>query len=140
MKESIKLIQYDRTQNSSGIMHIGVGNFHRAHQAFYIHQLLNEQSHKQWAICGTYLLPQDEKIYKKLKSQNGIYTLTVCGRDGKDEVYEIGSLNELLWAIEKPDAVLNKIADKDIKIITLTITEGGYNIDNCVWNSDFCNY
>lgn len=75
------------------------------------------------------LLPGDERLYKALQEQDHIYTLTVCGRDGKDEVHHIGSLVELIWGVENPEAVINKIADKEIKIITLTITEGGYNID-----------
>ena len=65
---------------------------------------------------------------KALKEQNGEYTLTVCGRDGKNEVYRLGALVELYWGFEQKEAILDKIADKDIRIITLTITEGGYNI------------
>ena len=63
------------------------------------------------------LLPGDERLYKALKKQDNIYTLTVCGRDGKDEVYCIGSLVELIWGVENPKAVIDKIADKDIKIL-----------------------
>ena len=74
------------------------------------------------------ILPGDERLYKALKEQNGEYTLTVCGRDGKNEVYRLGALVELYWGIEQKKAILDKIADKDIRIITLTITEGGYNI------------
>lgn len=68
-------------------------------------------------------------MVKALRKQDLIYSLTVCGRDGKDEAYEIGSLIDLIWGVEEPKAVLEKIADKSIKIITLTITEGGYNMD-----------
>lgn len=120
---------YDRNQVKAGIVHIGVGNFHRAHEEYYTNQLLEDASQQQWGICGVALLPGDEQLYKALREQENIYTLTVCGRDGKDEVHHIGSLVELIWGIENPQAVIDKIADKDIKIITLTITEGGYNID-----------
>jgi mannitol 2-dehydrogenase len=75
------------------------------------------------------LLPGDEPLYRSLKSQEQIYTLTVCGRDGVDEAYRIGSLVELYWAMEEAEAILAKIADKSIRIITLTITEGGYNME-----------
>lgn len=129
MKTSINSYNFDRQQVKAGILHIGVGNFHRAHEEFYINQLLSDKIQSNWAICGAMLLPSDEKLYKALKEQNNEYTLTVCGRDGRDEVYRIGSLVELIWAIEKPEAIIDKIADKDIRIITLTITEGGYNID-----------
>lgn len=53
----------------------------------------------------------------------------MCGRTGKDEAYRIGSLVKLIWGIENPEAVIAEIADKNIRIITLTITEGGYNIE-----------
>lgn len=118
----------------TGILHIGVGNFFRAHQAYYINRLLAYEDQENWGICGVCLLPADERIVKKLKNQNLEYTLTVCGRDGKNEVYNIGSLRELIWGVAQPEMVLEKIADPGIKIITLTITEGGYNLDkqtNC---------
>ncbi|KAB1229560.1 mannitol dehydrogenase family protein [Chryseobacterium viscerum] len=120
---------YDVSKIRTGILHIGVGNFHRAHQQFYTNMLLNEEGQGDWGICGVCLLPSDEKIVKNLRAQNLQYSLTVCGRNGKDEVYKIGSLKELIWGIEDPEAVIAKIADPSIKIITLTITEGGYNLD-----------
>ena len=120
---------YERENIQSGILHIGVGNFHRAHQAFYTDQLLKDKDQNHWGICGVCLLPSDENIVRNLSSQNLDYTLTVCGREGKDEIYQIGALQELLWAVENPQAVLDKIAESAIKIITLTITEGGYNLD-----------
>ncbi len=120
---------YDVSEIRTGILHIGVGNFHRAHQQFYTNILLNDEDQKNWGICGVCLLPSDEKIVNNLRAQNLQYSLTVCGRSGKDEVYKIGSLKELIWGVEDPEAVVKKIADKAVKIITLTITEGGYNLD-----------
>ncbi|MGH1516628.1 mannitol dehydrogenase family protein [Chryseobacterium sp. JK1] len=120
---------YDAQKITAGILHIGVGNFHRAHQQFYTNALLEFEDQKKWGICGVCLLPSDEKIVHDLRAQNLSYTLTVCGRNGTDEVYRIGSLKELIWGIEDPEAVKEKIADSNVKIITLTITEGGYNLD-----------
>ncbi|MDV3865865.1 mannitol dehydrogenase [Elizabethkingia anophelis] len=120
---------YNRKAIQTGILHIGVGNFHRAHQAFYTNQLLRDEDQSEWGICGAGLLPSDEKIVNNLRSQNLEYTLTVCGRDGRDEVYKIGAINDLIWTVEAPQDLLNKIADSSTKIITLTITEGGYNLD-----------
>lgn len=120
---------YDRSQVKAGILHIGVGNFHRAHEEFYTSQLLSDPSQQEWGICGVALLPGDERLYKTLKAQDGLYTLTVCGRDGVDRAYEIGSLVDLLWGVENPAAVVDAIAARATKIITMTITEGGYNID-----------
>lgn len=117
------------SETRTGILHIGVGNFHRAHQQFYTNMLLNDEDQKDWGICGVCLLPADEKIVKNLRAQNLQYSLTICGRNGKDEVYKIGSLRELIWGVEDPQSVVRKIADSSVKIITLTITEGGYNLD-----------
>ncbi len=78
----------------------------------------------EWPCCR-----RTRPLYKALKSQDGLYTLTACGRDGRDEFYEIGSLVDLAWGPENPQSVIDRIADPRIKIITLTIMEGGYNID-----------
>ncbi len=139
MKNQIKTSDYNRTQVESGIVHIGVGNFHRAHQAFYTNQLLeSDPSQLSWGICGVMLMPSDQKLYNTLKSQDCLYSLTVCGRDGRNEVLEIGSIVELLWSGDNSQAIIEKIANEDIKIITLTITEGGYNIDRATGDFMLC--
>ncbi|MDR1954320.1 MAG: mannitol dehydrogenase family protein [Clostridiales Family XIII bacterium] len=120
---------YDRDSIEAGIVHIGVGNFHRAHEEYYTNKLLEDADQRRWGICGIALLEQDERLYRTLQAQQNIYTLTVCGRDGKDETYRIGSLVELLWGKADPEAAIEKLADGKTKLITLTITEGGYNID-----------
>lgn len=124
----INKYSYDRNSVKAGILHFGVGNFHRAHLEFMTSHLLEDPTQRSWGICGAMILPGDERLYKALKEQDGEYTLTVCGRDGKNEVYRLGALVELYWGIEQKEAILDKIADKNIRIITLTITEGGYNI------------
>ncbi|MFI3267122.1 MAG: mannitol dehydrogenase family protein [Rikenellaceae bacterium] len=129
MKTNSLNISYNKQQIKSGILHFGVGNFHRAHLQCYTNQLLSDESQSSWGICGAMLMPQDERLYKVLKAQDNNYSLTVCGRDGVNETQWIGSLVELLWSGEDSEAIINKVADKDIKIITLTITEGGYNTD-----------
>ena len=129
MKTNIIEFQYNRNAVKAGILHIGVGNFHRAHEEFFTNRLLEDADQQEWGIHGAMLLPGDERLYHALKKQSGEYTLTVCGRDGKDEVYHIGSLIQLDWAVENPEAIIAAIADKQIRIITLTITEGGYNIE-----------
>ena len=128
-KTQVHLYHYDRNGIKAGILHIGVGNFHRAHEEYYTNRLLEYPDQQEWGICGAMLLPGDERLYRILKRQDCEYTLTVCGRDGHDEAYRIGSLVGLLWGVEDPEAVLDKIADRDIRIISMTITEGGYNIE-----------
>ena len=126
---NVKPIGYDRASVSAGILHLGVGNFHRAHQEYYTDALLEaEPKQKQWGVCGVMLLEKDADLYNALKSQEGRYTLTMMGRD-LHTTKKIGSLVELLYAPENPQAVIDRIASPDIKIISLTITEGGYNID-----------
>lgn len=129
MKTQVIDYCYDRKNIDCGILHFGVGNFHRAHLQYYTNSLLKEKDNKNWGVCGAMLLPSDEKLYRVLKNQKNEYTLTVCGRTGKNDVYRIGSLIDLIWGVEDPNSLIDRIADPKIKIITLTITEGGYNID-----------
>lgn len=140
MKTQIKIPEYDREEVSPGILHIGVGNFHRAHMEDYTNALLNtDPSQGQWGISGAMLMPGDKALYDALRSRDGIYTLTICGRDGKNECEQINSLVELNWAGENREAILDRIADPDIKIISMTITEGGYNIDRTSGEFDLAN-
>ena len=129
MANQVNGYSYNRNQVKAGILHFGVGNFHRAHLEYMTNKLLENETQQNWGICGAMILPGDERLYHALKKQNGEYTLTVCGRDDSIKVYQIGALVELYWGIEEQEQILNKIASKDIKTITLTITEGGYNID-----------
>ena len=128
MANQVNGYSYNRNQVKAGILHFGVGNFHRAHLEYMTNKLLENNTQQQWGICGAMILPGDDRLYHALKKQNGEYTLTVCGRDDSIHVYKIGALVELYWGIEEQEQILAKIASKDIKIITLTITEGGYNI------------
>ncbi len=128
MNNSISF-DYSRDTISAGILHFGVGNFHRAHLESYTSQLLGAADQSSWGVCGAMIMPQDEKLYRALKSQGGAYSLTICGSNGVNQTQWIGSLVELLWSGEEKEAIINKVADPNIRIISLTITEGGYNID-----------
>jgi fructuronate reductase len=103
-----------------GIVHIGVGAFHRAHQAVYIDDLLAD--HPDWAICGVSLHHPD--VRDALQPQDGIYSLLLLGQHIQLRV--IGSIRELLCARDEPDAVLARLADPAVRLVTLTITEKGY--------------
>ncbi|MFR9523487.1 MAG: mannitol dehydrogenase family protein [Rikenellaceae bacterium] len=122
-------LPYSPESTTAGILHFGVGNFHRSHLQSYTNKLLAAVDQRGWAICGAMIMPQDERLYKALKAQDGIYSLTVCGRDGNNQIEWIGSLVELMWSGENLEAIINKVADPAIRIISLTITEGGYNLD-----------
>ena len=121
---------YDRSKIKTGIVHIGIGGFHRAHEAFYTDQILQHHGVTDWGICGVALLDADRKIFNTLTDQDGLYTLMITGPDGTLTARVIGSIIEYLFAPENPGAVIEKMADPDIKIITLTITEGGYNFNS----------
>lgn len=136
----MKNISYDRDAVRPGILHIGVGNFHRAHLAYYINCLLSrDPSQANWGICGVMLLPGDERLYHALSDQKDEYTLTVCSRDGDNECYQIGSIVELLWSGDNAQAILDRFADPYIRILSMTITEGGYNIDKVTGEFDLEN-
>ena len=71
MKTQVISYSYNRENVKSGILHIGVGNFHRAHQEYYTSLLLENEDQQHWGICGAMILPSDERLYKALKEQGG---------------------------------------------------------------------
>lgn len=130
---------YHRDGLSAGMVHIGVGGFHRAHQAFYTHKLLEKSGVSEWGICGIGLREGDRKIHDVLKKQDGLYTLIVKHPDGKIEPQIIGSINDFLLGVDNPMAVIDRMAHPDTKIVSLTITEGGYNFNPSTGEFDFEN-
>lgn len=130
---------YDRGQLKTGIVHIGVGGFHRSHQAYYMHQLLEKQGARDWAICGVGLREADRRIIDVLKKQDGLYTLVTQYPDGKDKSEVIGSLHDYVLAVDSPNLVIGKMAHSDTKIVSLTITEGGYNFNTTTGYFNFEN-
>lgn len=128
---------YDRKDISAGIVHFGVGNFHRAHLEYYTNILLEDPSQHGWGVYGAMIMPSDERLYRALREDSGIYDLTVCSPSGKKVTHRIGSLVGLALGAEDPQAIIGKIASPDTKIISLTITEGGYKFDPGQKNSVF---
>jgi len=108
-----------------GIVHFGVGNFHRSHQAVYIDRLLQDGEH-EWAICGVGVTDRDRSMADALAAQDGLYTLTLRHPDGAEEMSVIGSIRRYLHAGDGADAVVEQLAHPDVRIVSLTITEGGY--------------
>jgi mannitol 2-dehydrogenase len=120
---------YDRRQVTTGIVHIGVGNFHRSHQAMYIDTLLNSGAAMDWGICGIGLQAANARMRDVLAAQDGLYTLVLRHGDGSWEARVIGSIVEFLFAADDPEAAIEKMAAPGTRIVSLTITEGGYNLD-----------
>jgi mannitol 2-dehydrogenase len=110
-----------------GIVHFGVGAFHRAHEAMYVEQLLEQGLARDWGICGVGVLPGDRRMSNVLHAQDGLYTLIVEHPDGSREARVIGSIIDYRYAPDDPEAVIELLAAPTTRIISLTITEGGYH-------------
>src|SRR3954467_2589048 len=121
---------YDRDEIGIGIVHFGVGGFHRAHQAMYVDRLLEKGSAQEWGICGVGVLPADRKMADVLDEQDDLYTLLLQNPDGSRDARVIGSIVDYRYAPDDPEAVIELLAAPTTRIVSLTITEGGYNIDN----------
>jgi mannitol 2-dehydrogenase len=120
---------YQRDAVGVGIVHFGVGGFHRAHQAMYLDRLMNEGQALSWGICGIGVMPSDRAMAEALTAQDGLYTLVIKHPDGHLEPRVIGSLVEVRFAPDDPRAVLDLLCSEQVRIVSLTITEGGYNFN-----------
>jgi mannitol 2-dehydrogenase len=125
---------YDRGKVTQGVVHLGVGAFHRAHQAMYHDRLLADGA-SEWGICGVGVLPADARMRDALGPQDGLYTLVERSPD-KDDGAVIGSITGYLLAPDDPEAVLEQMAAERTRIVSLTVTEGGYNISDVTGEFD----
>lgn len=117
---------YDLAQRRVGIVHLGLGGFHRAHMARYTHELMQQDvGALRWSIAGAGLLPADKRMADSLDPQDGLYTLVERG-GGRESVAVIGSVAQVIYAGESSAALLDAIAQPDVRIVSLTITENGY--------------
>jgi mannitol 2-dehydrogenase len=130
---------YDRKLVTPGVVHVGVGGFHRAHQAMYHDRLMNEGQALDWGICGVGVMAADREMKQALDAQDGLYTLVLKHSDGTYEPRVIGSIVEYLFAPDDPEAVIEKMAAPSIRIVSLTVTEGGYNISDVSGEFDVTN-
>ena len=116
---------YDRAQLRTGIVHLGLGAFHRAHQAAYVEQALNAGD-LRWGIVGASL--RSGGVRDQLVPQDGLYT--IVERDGGDErVQLVGAIRDVLVAPEDPARLVATMAAADTHIVSLTVTEKGYKLD-----------
>ncbi|MEP9401716.1 mannitol dehydrogenase family protein [Sphingomonas sp. VNH70] len=112
---------YDRGALTPGIVHIGPGAFHRAHQAAYVDSILRDDP--RWAISAVAL--NSTGVADALGPQDGLYTLALLGEETRYRI--IGSIAELLTA-HRPDALLSRIAAPTTRLVTTTVTEKGYHL------------
>lgn len=128
LTDEVRVPRYDRAGLTAGIMHFGVGGFHRAHQALMIDDLLNQGLARDFAICGVGVLASDAGMRDVLKAQDGLYTLVEKHADGHLEGRVIGSIIDYMFAPDDVEAVIERMASPEVRIVSLTVTEGGYNI------------
>jgi mannitol 2-dehydrogenase len=125
----VQVPTYDRTAVTVGVVHAGVGGFHRAHQAMYLDRVL-AAGFLEWGVCGVGVMAQDARTRDVAVAQDGLYTLVTTAPDGSSTSRVVGSIVRYLYAPDDPDAVVKVLADPRTRIVSLTITEGGYGVDD----------
>ncbi|MDE9449087.1 mannitol dehydrogenase family protein [Aliiroseovarius sp. Z3] len=119
---------YDRSSVTPGIVHIGLGNFHRAHQAWYLHRLMQQGEALDWGILGAGVRDADERQRERLAAQDYLYTLIELD-PAVQSAEVVGSMIGFIPVEHDNAALIARIADPEIRIVSLTVTEGGYYID-----------
>ncbi len=140
VSSSVHLPDYNPLDIKAGIVHFGVGNFFRAHEALYIDKILKAEP--TWGIIGVGLTDSDHSRKKAamFKAQDCLYSLTECAPGGARTVRVIAALRDYLLAAQDPQKVLEHLSHPDIRIVSMTITEGGYNINEVTGAFDLDNH
>ena len=124
----VRIPAYDRALLQQNTVHIGVGGFHRAHQAVYLDDLLALKAMERWGECGVGLLKSDARMRDALKPQDCLYTLVERSAE-EQKARIVGSMVDYIYAPEQGQAAIERMAAPECRIVSLTITEGGYFID-----------
>ncbi|BAI75142.1 mannitol 2-dehydrogenase (plasmid) [Azospirillum sp. B510] len=118
---------YDRSSLTAGILHFGIGNFHRAHQAVYLDSLFAQGRDHDWAILGAGVMPSDQRMRDALEPQD--WLTTVVEQSGAQSLARVTGAMVGMLPVGDGDVLIAKLADPAIRIVSLTVTEGGYYID-----------
>ncbi|RFA07395.1 mannitol dehydrogenase [Subtercola boreus] len=137
--QTVAVPHYNRTAITTGIVHFGVGAFHRSHEAMFVDRSLSAGVDLTWGICGVGVLASDKKMRDVLADQDNLYTLVVKHPGGAAEARVVGSIAEYLFAPDDPEAVIAKLAHPQTRIVSLTVTEGGYNVNDATGEFDGTN-
>ena len=129
LPENLDLPRYDRRQLTAGIIHIGVGNFHRAHLAWYVHRLMQQGLAHDWGIIGAGVRPQDSLMRERLLKQDCLTSLIELDPQGSQSIEVTGAMLDFLPVDLDNHSLIRALADPQIRIVSLTITEGGYYLD-----------
>ena len=135
LPDGVKGPVYDRSRLTPGIVHIGLGNFHRAHQAWYLHRLMQQGQAHDWAIVGAGVRPRDAAQRQKLLTQDNLTTLIELDPSGASAEV-VGSMISYVPVEEHNSALIKQMADPAVRIVTLTVTEGGYYVDPATQDFD----
>ena len=138
-KFNITKPQYDRSKLTPGIVHIGVGNFHRAHLSWYLHRLMQKNKDLDWGIIGSGVLDYDHQMQQKLKKQDFLTTLIELDPDGNKNCEIVGPMIDYAPVEKNNLSLINAMSDSRIRIVSLTVTEGGYFLDGENGELDFIN-
>lgn len=128
LPDEIKRPNYDRSKVTPGIVHIGLGNFHRAHQSWYLHRLMQHGEALDWGIIGAGVRPGDEDQRRLLAEQDFLTTLIELAPN-RQSAEIVGSMIGFVPVEEDNVALITQMANPVIRIVSLTVTEGGYYID-----------
>jgi mannitol 2-dehydrogenase len=126
--QNVTVPTYQRQGVKQGIVHVGVGGFHRAHLAVYVDTLLEQFNVQDWSICGVDLQPFAAPMRDALSQQDNLYTMIECDTEGTS-ARVIGSITDYLFAPDSAEAVIAKMAHPDTHIVSMTVTESGYYIN-----------
>jgi mannitol 2-dehydrogenase len=136
LQAPVHVPRYDPASVTPGIVHLGLGGFHRAHMARYTHDLIErDQTALSWGIAGAGLLPADRRMHDALAPQDGLYTLVERGAAG-ETVTVIGCIPQVIFAGETAAALLEAIDQPAIRIVSLTVTENGYCLNRATKRLD----
>lgn len=119
---------YDRAALRPGMVHIGLGNFHRAHQSWYLHRLMQQGLAQDWAILGAGVRAGDAAMRARLMAQDCLTTLIELDPAGTSAEV-VGGMIGFVPVEEGNGALIEAMADPAIRIVSLTVTEGGYFVD-----------
>ncbi|MEN0087577.1 MAG: mannitol dehydrogenase family protein [Pseudomonadota bacterium] len=125
---AVRVPRYARENLSAGIVHIGLGNFHRAHQAWYLHRLMDQDACHDWAIIGAGVRPSDAAQRERLMAQDCLTTLIELD-PSSTSAEVVGSMIDYIPVEPNNGALIDCMAQADVRIVSLTVTEGGYYID-----------
>ncbi|MBM1813658.1 mannitol dehydrogenase family protein [Pseudosulfitobacter pseudonitzschiae] len=128
LPDAVSVPTYDRSTLTPGIVHIGLGNFHRAHQAWYLHRLMQMGLAHDWAIIGASVRQADAPQRARLLAQDCLTTLIELDPSGVSAEV-VGSMISYLPIEDDNAALIAQMADPAIRIVALTVTEGGYYVD-----------